>query len=168
MQDLNKDQFVDYYYRNNSFPNGISCTKKNYNEKEINTKFRKYKKLQLKKQDKFENSVDLKWQALKEYIIERDQNKCRLYQILTQEEKDSVFDDLVGIMLTLDGAHVLSRARRPDLKYDFNNVVLLHRLFHSRIDSFCNPITGENMSEEERISWWERIVGEEYYKELGY
>lgn len=165
------EEFEEYYREHQRFPLGIASGKGSYNKKELKTKYGKYTRL-LSKTTKIPKKtnkafvIDEEWARLKGFVERRDKNECQLYKVLSTEEKDIIFNDLRGPMMRLDGAHILSRARRPDLKYDNNNVILLSRLFHSRLDSFHDPVTSKPITEEQRVGWWKRIVGEEYYNNL--
>lgn len=113
--------------------------------------------------------MDEKWVEVRENVRQRDANKCRLMLVLTMEEKLYLFREQkenLWLNKTLDPAHVLSRSKRPDLIYCENNIVILGRLFHSRLDSCLDPLTGKNISRSERDSWWIRIVGEDLYNKL--
>lgn len=86
---------------------------------------------------------------------------CRLWRTLTEEEKQiflEVNKDNLHLCQILDMAHVEAKSIRPDLKYLVENVVLMNRLSHSFIDFAKSPLTGENITNEERNNWWNRIV----------
>jgi predicted nucleic acid-binding protein len=113
--------------------------------------------------------IDYKWIEVRETVKLRDGNMCRLYPTLTKEEKIYLLKsqkDNLWLNKTLDPAHVLSRSSTPCLVYDPENIVILGRLFHSRLDNLQNPLTGESVSVEERNQWWIRIVGQELWDSL--
>jgi hypothetical protein len=67
---------------------------------------------------------------------------------------------------SVDPAHVLPRSTHPHLIYDPENIVMLSRLFHSRLDTYRHPLTGTPLSKEEHRKWWKRIVGTERLRRL--
>lgn len=151
---------------------------KDYKQEQCYTKFTQKKekdkvKQEIKYKEQKEKSkeieVDEKWVEVREKVRQRDGNKCRLLSILTSEEKIFLLKEQrenLWLNKTLDPAHVLSRSKRPDLIYSEDNIVILGRLFHSRLDSIQNPLTGENISSIERDGWWIRIVDEDLYNKL--
>lgn len=152
--------------------------KKEYKQEQCYNKFiQKQEKDKLKKEQKYQEQkeknkevkVDVKWVDVREKVKQRDGNCCRLFSILTKEEKVYLLKeqrDNLWLNKTIDPAHILSRSSRPDLIYCEENIVMLGRLFHGRIDSLQNPLTGAPISTEERKNWWIRIVGEEVYTQL--
>lgn len=121
-------------------------------------------------EQKIKDSVDERWKEVKKVVWERDLGQCRLLKVLAIEEWSKVTGELLEIANTdlykLDCAHVLGRGSNPKLKYNVNNVILMHRLFHGRLDLFKNPVTNENISKEQRNLWWIRIVGRKVWEEL--
>lgn len=118
-----------------------------------------YVKQQKKKFDKQFSEVDYEWEQLKEEIKLRD-NSCLLTKILTNEEL-KIVELQEGYWLNqkfVDGAHIIPRAVAPKNIYNRNNVILLGRFFHSRIDNHLDPVTGEFIGIEGTAKWWERIL----------
>jgi len=66
---------------------------------------------------------------------------------------------------SLDLMHIESIGRNSEEKYNIDNVVLVGRLFHSRIDQFKNPVTNEDMTNDERNFWLQKLKN--YVKEIG-
>ena len=60
-------------------------------------------------------------------------------------------------------AHVESIARRPDLKYDINNVVLISRFFHYRLDTYRCLTTGKKINDDERNFYLKLLKTYIYY-----
>jgi hypothetical protein len=120
----------------------------------------------LKYQKKIEkNSVfekDEKWEEVKKIVYERDNNECQLIKKLSKETKElflkKVNPQLVNI---IDPAHYLSTGSYPEYKYDPDVILLLNRQSHTWIDCQCSPVTGRQISIEEKEWWWEFLLGKE-------
>lgn len=114
--------------------------------------------------------VDEEWAAVVTFIKKRDKNQCRLMQVLSSEELSKVLLDIVknfgSYKEPLDPAHIFRRSIRKDLYYEPSNIVLLHRYFHSRLDTYKDPITNKSIGKEEVGKWWKRIIGEDLYNYL--
>lgn len=113
---------------------------------------------------------DKEWSGVVNLLKDRDGDSCRLLKILNIEEYTQVLPEILknfgSYKEPLDPAHIFKRNTHPELKYDLDNLVLLHRFFHSRIDSYKDPVTGKHLSKEEVAAWWKRIVGVELYNSL--
>jgi hypothetical protein len=108
-----------------------------------------------------EHQIDEDWEFVKKEVDKRDMGQCRLSAILTEEERKIAlsspgFDSHFGN----DRAHIIRRSQSKTLYYEPKNIVLLKRVFHSRLDQFKNPVSGHSITKEEANKWWERIVGE--------
>ena len=101
-------------------------------------------------------------QILREIVVKSDVC-CRLNSTLTREELYLYGSSSDGCF---DVAHVFGKSAFPHMRYLEDNVVLLSREFHSRLDAGKNPLTGKTISKEEHEGWWIRIVGEDKYKKL--
>jgi len=64
----------------------------------------------------------------------------------------------------LDLMHIDSVGRSPEEKYNPNNVVLSGTLWHSRIDRFKDPVTLQDMSNDDREIWLQKLRN--YIKEI--
>lgn len=112
------------------------------------------------KGEEIEYLKDEKWEELKFKLFKRDKS-CLLSKILTEREKqflNKYQKDFLYINNYIDGAHILSRNEAPNLVYEVTNVILLGRLFHQRLDSYQNPLTGKSITIKERKRWFERIM----------
>jgi hypothetical protein len=107
-----------------------------------------------------------KWKGVCSEVDKRDKYTCRLWKILTEEEKNQTKSFLNYPFNSIDHAHVLKRSARPDLEYDVDNIICLMRIFHSRLDQLRNPITGKMIEKEDVKNWFIRIIGEEKYQLL--
>jgi len=101
---------------------------------------------------------DIQWQSLKENVTKRDKEYCRLVKILSVQEAYLLIEKAGSQLKILDPAHYRARSERPDLKYVPENVVLLNRFSHGNLDDCKHPITGKNISRQERNDWWIRIL----------
>jgi hypothetical protein len=177
---LSYDEFLEFYRKNRRFPHGSYVSPKPLNDTQLHTKYKGYLSWVEKKQIKVEkaitrrnelnieraNTIDEKWEHLKEIVDRRDSHTCRLYYQLDNEERRQIKESFYGKFRTIDRAHVFRRSRYPHMKYDSENVYCLSRLFHSRLDSYQDPITGKAIDEEASVAWWKRIIGEEKYSIL--
>jgi len=126
-----------------------------------------YKKYN-KQVEKNKPVTDEKWEEVKSFVLERDK-ECLLFNILSVEEKKYLLKEQKDFTWlnkkNVDCAHILSRSQYPKYIYVCDNIFLLGRLFHSRLDTYKNPLTGENISSEERDKWFERIMIDNKYWE---
>jgi len=104
------------------------------------------------------------WSDLKNKVKSRDRS-CRLMKVLTAKEALLLIKG-GGPLSVLDPAHVFGSGPFPHMVYDTDNVVLLNRVAHDRLDTFKDPITGKPITKEEHTVWWKRIVGEKIYESL--
>jgi hypothetical protein len=116
----------------------------------------------------FKDNIDFEWERVKKIVNERDQDCVVWNHLLIKEQRLIVIRDhwenysiLHGIY---DHAHIESIARRPDLKYDPDNVVLMLRFFHSRFDNMRCLITNKSINNEERQEYVYKF--KEYIKSL--
>lgn len=111
---------------------------------------------------------DEQWQNVKDFIYRRDSGECQFLRKLTLAETFLLKKSLTNFSLLkeLDPAHVFPVSLYPELCYNVENVVLLSRPFHERLDNHCSPVTGEPVTEEELASFWKRIIGEQRYNKL--
>lgn len=135
-----------------------SCYKKYLEQIE-----RKQKKLKFKGFNSTPNydivDKDYRWEELKAYIKERD-IICMAYKILTPDEL-SIVEKQEGWWLNnkfLDGAHIVPRSTLPAHIYNRDNVILLGRFLHSRIDNYLDLVTGEFIGQQGSADWWTRIM----------
>jgi len=178
---LNEKEFIQFYLEKGFFPNGAYANpNKILNDKQLRTKYKSYEKAELKKQEKFHNKleqkieddqnaefeIDEKWLELKDFVLNRDQERCQFLNCLSAPEYQIVKKHIWGINAILDGAHIIGRAESLKLKYESYNVVILCRYAHSMIDTYRDPITQKSMTKEERNNWWVRIVGQVRFDEL--
>ena len=109
-----------------------------------------------------EQSDDSKLSA---FVRERD-GGCRLLMILTAEEFTKWEKNHNGLGSILDAAHVFGKGAFSWLRFDEKNVVTLNRFSHNCLDKGKSPINGEMISDDQRKSWWRRIVGDAIWEYL--
>jgi len=163
-------RYVDKY---NRLPGGFGGNlKKVLSEVSLEKKFNSYVKRNMKKEEKRLNaqtpfsSKDLNWVNLKNEIWEVDHGECQLLASLKVLSKDDPEFEKIYLYAkkqynpdnTLDSAHIIPRSFSKTLQYDLENVVLLQRIFHSRIDFGKNPLTGDPCSKQEIREWWDIIL----------
>ena len=131
--------------------------KNKYTEKQLKTKYEKY----MRKHNEEGLSRD---QEIREEVLRRDMG-CRLFEVLTWQEKIEVAKANIDTTGT-DVAHIFNKSTYPHMRYDINNVVLLCRTFHNRLDTYKHPITGKSICKADTERFWMRIVGTKMYDEL--
>jgi len=163
---MNLDEFYAFYKKYGKCINQIQKPKHELNDREIAEKFAKYNKLKEKKIKKGTHD-DIEWKKVSDFVWLRDKSQCRLFTKLTKEESTYVlYSCPYNLVNRLDLAHVIPRSESKNLYYNPDNIVLLSRVFHSRLDTFHDPITGHAISVEEHTNWWKIIVGEDNYNSL--
>ena len=105
-----------------------------------------------------EGSNNPDWIECKKKVDKRDHNMCRCCMQLTPGEMMAFRKSRPGPLQPLQHAHRNPVSIYPDIAHDPNNVALLCRAHHDRIDRYCDPITGKPISKEEHEQWWERIM----------
>lgn len=105
------------------------------------------------------------WMSLKRRVADRDRG-CRLLRICSVQEYYILMKNAGPRITQLDPAHVIGVGIAPSMCYLDDNVVLLNRYSHDCLDNCKSPITGQNISREERDEWWKRIVGVKLFESL--
>ena len=155
-------EFIAYYHKHGKTPNQIGYPKNSLNIVQLNSLYRKYQKSLYRKYQKLENpKIDEKWLEVKRQVFNRDKYNCQLLPYLPDE-----YIDLRNRLFGLDPCHVFGKGAYPHMKYDVDNVVTLHRLFHSRLDQYQHPFTGDSISHSEIYEWWKKIVGSKRFSIL--
>lgn len=107
------------------------------------------------------------WILLKKIVTKRDKT-CKFLKCLSAKEYYSLKN---GSPTTIDHAHIFSAGAHPDKIYWPDNVVLLSRFIHRRMDDFQSPLTGDTITKNEHFYWWYRIkesIVEEYDESIDY
>jgi len=126
-----------------------------------------YLKYQRKVEKQFENQVDEEWEKVKKIVFERDNNECQLLKKLNKEQLSIFYSKAIpNLVKVIDPAHYKSRGSFLDLKYEPDNVVVINRISHSRLDIGKSPIDGKTITKEEWHQWWELILGKERKERL--
>lgn len=159
------EEFRAYYERHGRCVNDISPRTQPLNERKLRRRYEAYLKSEEKRRAMEARAsskstlpskpavVDERWDVCREEVWRRDGGVCQLtFNAATAHEP-------------LDVAHVFAKGAFPRLKYDRENLVLLCRTVHSRLDQRCDPWTGEYIGERVE-EYWRGIVGEERYDRL--
>jgi hypothetical protein len=108
------------------------------------------------------------WEQTKTLVDKRDHHQCQLAKCLSVSE----YHQLKPERLTqVDRCHIFSRSTHPLLIYNKNNIISLSRYIHHRMDSFKDPIYGNNCDLNEHFWWWWRIKNhsmEKYDSDIDY
>jgi len=100
------------------------------------------------------DSKDPEWIKCKSAVDKRDKRQCQFERCLSAKEYHQLRR---GSPSSLDRAHILSAASRPDKIYNPNNVITLKRYIHRRMDDWQCPLTGEPADANTHFWWWKRI-----------
>jgi hypothetical protein len=149
------DEFVKFCEKKRC-PRHSFVTKNCLKKSKQDTCYQKFisKVKEVKVDEELKNTYDI--------VLKRDKGKCRLLAILTKDELSLIVEPLG----TIDNAHIFGKGAYPHLKYDHENIILLHRLFHSRLDTGRDPITGKPSDALHKEYWWMRVLGKEKYDKL--
>jgi hypothetical protein len=131
--------------------------------------YKKYVDKKIKEYEKEHTEKDWEWEDLKRDLVLRDYT-CLVMKILTVQEL-KIVEQQEGFWLSqkfIDGCHIVSRAQSPKNVYNRNNVILMSRFFHARIDNGFDLISGEYVGFEGSKRWWERIMRSNGYWENNY
>lgn len=153
---VTEEEYKNFYKENERLIDNPIKNKNKYTDKQLTTKYKNYL-------EKFNEDGLTKDQVLREKVLERDNNTCRLWKVLTPKEKGECS---LPMPLGCDVAHIFPKGRYPNLRYDMDNTVLLFRAFHNRLDEGKNPLNGKMATKEEIEAWWIRLIGKEKYEEL--
>lgn len=162
---LTLQEFTDYYFEHGRCPNDIATRKNPLNEKQLRSRYEAYVSSEEKKnvrQQRY-SGKDLDWIEVRQEVFERDGFQCMLWSRLTDEEKKEV--GAIDVE-AIDPAHIFPKSTYPHMKYDPENVVSLHRIFHTRLDNYQNPVNGNPIARDERAMWFQRIIGQRLYIKL--
>jgi len=143
------------------------------NTKQLKTAYqthvRKIKRIEQKKEQTRIDTEETLDFILREKCLNRDK-RCQVVQIFNDSEFKE-YSHSVGLfywwgLSALDCAHVFGKGAFPHMRYVMDNVVMLNRVSHNWLDTGKSPVNGKQISNEEKINWWKRIIGEERYKLL--
>jgi len=192
MENISFEKYKLYYDENNLLYggslSGYHNKNKVLNNKQLLTKYNKYKsrlaikneKIQTIMEDRYNKMVsdvknkiwekeeeknrDEEWVSLLGDIRIRDQYECQLLKCLEDHEKKTLHQKAPEHLLRiLDGAHIIRRSACLFLYYEQKNVSLINRYSHSALDLYCDPITYHPIDAKQVVDWWIRIIGKERY-----
>jgi len=161
------EEYIEFYNKYGRCIDQVQRPKNKLNEIQLFRKWDNYKKKEERKEAKrADKQVDEKWLAVREEVFKRDDYQCQLYNKLNFAEKALFFNSNGYLTKTIDPAHVIPRSLSKNLYYDPDNIVTLDRIFHSRLDAFKHPLTGESIKKSDVEYWWVRIIGWELWTKL--
>lgn len=174
MKILTLEEYINFYNRRGYCVDsvGVPKNKLNYNqlcykhERYVKKEERKLNKTKIKKQNININKFDEKWDETKKKAFELNPNAEEFWNSLNMTEYEVMKKRCKGTFGILDPCHIFGKGSHPHMKYLIENIVIAPRYFHSLIDQYINPFTGENISEDERNSIWIKIIGKECFQEL--
>lgn len=110
---------------------------------------------------------DEEWKEVKREVLGRDNGEDRFLKILSSVQAKAFFNFNKGLLTQkLDPAHILPVSKYPRLCYNPDNIVLINRIAHTRLDASKSPITGDPIDLKTLKLWWKAILGEKQYKRL--
>lgn len=166
---LSEEQFYKYYQEKGRLPGDVGKRKNPLNDKQLHRKWVQYQQRELNRQEKKkQNDKDERWENIRNDIGKECLLIKRLREYGMEEELEELDRNGSFLIKTVDGAHFLSRSKYPSLIYYPDNVIPLNRYSHSMLDTYRDPISGEQISKEEHDSWWEFLLGEEKYNRVLY
>jgi len=109
----------------------------------------------------FNNTIDDKWEEVREIVLKRDNYICQLSIRLTDIEWNYIqefhLEEFKMFSKILDCAHMYPKGSNPEIKYNPDYVVTLCRYFHSLLEQFKNPVTRKGINREQRLLWFKRM-----------
>lgn len=165
MNKMGFEEFQSFYNEKGYLPYNMYVSPNGLNNKQLKTKYQSY----CKKVDGFNSTPDEKkkefiekWNMVKEFVYKRDHHQCRLWKVLTLEERKEVLKNgYGGKFKEITPAHFIRRSKNKDLILDPDNIYTLSLMFHSHLDDFKNPLNGEPISKERVVEFWRRIIDNE-------
>lgn len=104
------------------------------------------------------DSNDKEWTRVKREVSSRDNGVDRIIKCLNLKEA-LILKKKGGILLERkDPAHIIAVSENESIMYEACNIVTLNRYSHEMLDSFRDPVDGHNITKDEAIKWWLRIL----------
>lgn len=163
---LSYEEFVSYYLEQGRCINDIGQRKNPLNERKLRSRYEDYVRSEEKREARSERYAekDWDWIEVRQEVFERDGYTCQLMAVLTSEERAMINVDVNPD--AVDPAHIYPRSTYPHLKYHPDNVVSVSRIFHQRLDNHQHPLTGDPIAGDDRLMWFQRIIGSRKFYEL--
>lgn len=169
------DEYRLYYtqYHKLPYPQTTWDTKKEFTDRELQSKYRDYQnkieKLNIKK-----DTIELSEYAQKvknamENVHKENNLKPYMEFFVTLEcwQQELIKENMwMCPNKTFDACHYKERSTYPNMAYVEDNIVLLPRPLHQSLDNRCWIGTNKMISAEEHHKLWTRILGEERIKRL--
>ena len=161
------EKFKDEYEKRGKCPGQMSAPKNPFNDKQLEERWKRYCEV---KSVKNKSSKDERWTEVSELVHKRDREQCRFLSKLKVDNPDKymyfIHNNIRGLYMRLDVAHVIPRTLSKALYYEPNNLVLLNRVSHSLLDTYHDPVTGKAITSRQVEDYWKYIIGVEKYEEL--
>lgn len=157
-------EFIEYCNKGKclrKYKIGNNCSK-SFKQESCFRKFEKQKLVKSKKQDNL--SIEKKERNLYQQMINREveirDKYCLVTNILDNDQKRDLTNQYGSYIFSSvkDCAHILPKNLYPTLRYDKDNIILINRFFHERLDKFLDLITGEYIGLEGKKRWIEKIM----------
>lgn len=108
----------------------------------------------------------------KDFKIKDWTSVCFLWKSFTFSEKQTFQAKQINLQdqwlnKTVSLSHVYSRGTTPNKSWSKDNVVLIGSLFHTRLDSFRNPIDNTKIDAEIRINFLQRAYNQSILNRKG-
>lgn len=131
--------------------------------------FRLYNQKLEKDKLKSKSKTDPLWEEVKSRVRNQYGEGCHLFNALSNKERSLIAQKGLlnhGDFKTIDGAHIIPKGPFPEHKYKVENVILIKRLFHSRLEIGCDPITGEYVGKDKCMEWYLKVWNHSREKSL--
>lgn len=101
------------------------------------------------------------WKKVREEVDKRDHHRCQCCACLSVSEMFIFRKTKRKFEDHLECAHHIPRTYKATY-CDPKNLAMLCPEHHFRIDHFLDPVTGKQMTHEDRERWWKRILKDNY------
>ena len=105
--------------------------------------------------------LEEEWEKVRAEVFKRDKGRCQCCAALSMKEMLWYKKTKRKPDDHLECAHHIPRSYK-DTYCDPNNLAMLCPEHHFRIDHYYDPVTGKQMSHEQREAWWKRILKDKY------
>ena len=151
-------EFTNSYKKYGKCPNDLGRREKPLNDRQVEMRYKAYLRSVERKKEHAERK--------KPSVFHEKRTICEISRILSFKELQLLKQNAGPLYQIVDGAHIFGRGPYPWMKDDDENIVGMNRYSHSCLDQTRHPVTGQQITEEERFLWWALIVGPELWKEL--
>lgn len=161
------DEFKFFYFQRGYCLGDSFKSKRSLNERQLLSKYNKFVEKEEKKKEKLKEQ---RRQFTQSSSIHKNNpqefRQCALMRLLSGYDLKLLLANAGSKAFIVDSAHIFGKGASPHLKENPNDIIYLNRFSHECLDSSKDPITGEPITHEEEMLWWERIVGPEAFVAL--